>query len=70
VTNSGDTQFVLIAAEKEDELQFIKMYADAAAVRAQLWGVPEAEHTQALRFIREYAKRLLDFFNEVLSVQY
>jgi len=57
------TRLLLIAAEeKGGEVDYNRMFAEAAPGRAELWAVPKAGHTQAFSlYPEEYKQRVLDF---------
>ena len=58
---------LLIAAGRDQEARFGRIYAQRSHGRAQLWPVPDADHTQALRVHpTAYDARVSGFFNRAL----
>jgi fermentation-respiration switch protein FrsA (DUF1100 family) len=58
---------LLIAAGRDQEARFGRIYAQRSHGRAQLWHVPDADHTKALRLHpTAYDARVSGFFNRAL----
>jgi len=58
---------LLIAAGRDQEARFGRIYAERSHGRARLWQVPDAGHTQALRtHPHEYERRVGAFFDRSL----
>ncbi|MCK6579584.1 MAG: alpha/beta hydrolase [Anaerolineae bacterium] len=62
------TQFLLIAAaDGKDEVEFARVYAEAAAGRAEVWVVPSGGHIGGYAaYPQEYEERVLGFFRSAL----
>jgi hypothetical protein len=59
---------LLIATGRATEARFRRMYAQRSHGRAQLWAVPDADHTHALRsHPKTYDSRVSGFFAHALA---
>jgi fermentation-respiration switch protein FrsA (DUF1100 family) len=58
---------LLIAAGRDQEARFGRIYAERSQGRARLWQVADATHTRALRMHRtEYERRVIGFLDATL----
>ncbi|MCC6614062.1 MAG: alpha/beta fold hydrolase [Anaerolineae bacterium] len=62
------THFLLIAAaDVADEVEFNRVFADAAPGRAEVWIVPDGGHIGGFtHYADEYERRVVDFFSATL----
>jgi pimeloyl-ACP methyl ester carboxylesterase len=69
VSESGDTQFLFIAAETlEDEVAYNTLFHEAAPDRSLLWVIPDIGHTGGFASApASYRGQVLGFFDAVLG---
>jgi hypothetical protein len=70
VAEVSPTPLLLIAAGRgvPDELEFNRVYAEAAREPFEHWELPDVSHTDAIRERpREYERRVVGFFDEALG---
>ncbi len=65
---SASTRFLFIAAQRdEQEVSFNKLFTALLGDRADLWVVPDADHTGGFaRYRAEYEQTVIDFFQNAL----
>lgn len=68
VKNAQGTSLFLIAAGKEkDEIEYNQFFLETAGDGAELWVVPQAQHTGAFRLVQaDYERRVIKFFQSAL----
>jgi hypothetical protein len=60
---------LLISAGTTEERDFGALYERAAHGRVELWNLPRAQHTRAIReYPAQYEQRVVAFFDDALEV--
>jgi hypothetical protein len=60
------TPTLLVSAGTDVERDFNELYRRAASNRVEVWQIPQADHTRAIRQAPAYERRVVGFLDQTL----